>query len=158
MSRLLLIPSSSPRPGPDWWKVDDISHLPSDRSWACVTVGFINEEVNEPINCLCLSSQISPGGGFQLNSSILQSGQSRQPSPGLAWFVYSALNTEIWYFDFWHFNIFNGIFDSLSVCVCVVTYLHFYSKIFVSTVWGDRCTNLNLGNLLMKSQQLAVLC
>ena len=82
---------------------------------ACVTVGFINEEVNEPINCLCLSSQISPGGGFQLNSSILQSGQSRQPSPGSAWFVYSALNTEIWYFDFWHLNILNRIF--YRVCV-----------------------------------------
>ena len=98
------------------WKVDDISHSNTDRSPACVTVGFINEQVNEPINCLCLSSQISPGGGFQLNSSILQSGQSRQPSPGLAWFVYSALNTEIWYFDFWHLNILNRIF---TVCVSV---------------------------------------
>ena len=70
MSRLLLIPSSS-RPQIVCWKVDDISHLNSDRSAAYVTVGFINEQVNEPINCLCLSSQISPGGAAQLNSSIL---------------------------------------------------------------------------------------
>ena len=35
----------------------------------CVWI-FINEEVNEPINCICLSSQIWPGGYLQLNSSI----------------------------------------------------------------------------------------
>ena len=35
-----------------------------------VTLDFINEQVNEPINCICLSSQIWPGGYLQLNSSI----------------------------------------------------------------------------------------
>ena len=73
--RLRYFPASDKSQASQWKVATESCHC------GCVWI-FINEEVNEPINCICLSSQIWPEGYLQLNSSIQDLGGTSPSTRG----------------------------------------------------------------------------